>query len=292
MPQTRLLVVDDDADIARLLKYYFTGLGYHVDVAGRGREALDLTRQVMPHIIILDIILPDIDGYEICQNLRQHTRTSQIPILFLTQKDERSSRLQGLELGADDYITKPFDIEELRLRLQNALSRSERERLTDPVTCLPAGQLIENELRRLLPMQDWALLDIRLNNYEFYRVRRGQQTAQDTLQNLAVMLGSVLDEHDGSSDFLGHAGGANFILTTNLDHAEPLRQAIKERFGASPEKLIAASEPPEAGEPLLSLSVGLVKSTAQKFTDIREITEMAAESRRREPAIPLPFQRP
>ena len=224
MALTRLLVVEDDPDISKLLKYYFSGLGYHVDVAGRGLEALELTRQMMPHIIILDIILPDIDGYEICQTLRQHTRTSHIPIIFLTQKDERSFRLQGLELGADDYVTKPFDIEELRLRLQNALGRSERERLTDPVTCLPAGQLIENELRRLLTLQDWALLDLRLNNYEFYRVRQGQQAAQDTLQKLAVMLGALLDEQRSSTDFLGHAGGANFILTTRVENAAALSE--------------------------------------------------------------------
>jgi DNA-binding response OmpR family regulator len=95
----------------------------------RGQEALDKTRCGMPHLIVLDIMLPDIDGYEVCRTLRTNTRTSHIPVIFLTQKDERSDRLQGLELGADDYITKPFDIEELKLRVQNAIARSERESL-------------------------------------------------------------------------------------------------------------------------------------------------------------------
>jgi DNA-binding response OmpR family regulator len=83
-------------------------------------------------------MLPDIDGYEVCRTLRTNTRTSHIPVIFLTQKDERSDKLQGLELGADDYITKPFDIEELKLRVQGAIRRSERESLTDPRSGLPS----------------------------------------------------------------------------------------------------------------------------------------------------------
>ena len=115
MGKARLLVVEDDIDIANMLKIYFSGMEFDVDVAVRGSDALEKTKQVLPHLIVLDIMLPDIDGYEVCRNLRTSTRTSHIPVIFLTQKDERSDKLQGLELGADDYITKPFDIEELKL---------------------------------------------------------------------------------------------------------------------------------------------------------------------------------
>src|SRR5881409_3213174 len=143
MGNARLLIVEDDLDISNMLKIYFTGLGYDVDAAVRGSEALEKTKQALPHLIVLDIMLPDIDGYEVCRTLRTNLRTSHIPVIFLTQKDERSDKLQGLELGADDYITKPFDIEELKLRVQGAIKRSERESLTDPRSGLPAGRLIE-----------------------------------------------------------------------------------------------------------------------------------------------------
>ena len=96
MGNARLLVVEDDLDIANMLKIYFTGLKYDVDVANRGRDALEKTRQVLPHLIVLDIMLPDIDGYEVCRTLRTNMRTSHIPVIFLTQKDERSDKLQGL----------------------------------------------------------------------------------------------------------------------------------------------------------------------------------------------------
>jgi DNA-binding response OmpR family regulator len=126
MGKARLLIVEDDLDIANMLRIYFNSQGYDVDLAPRGSEALEKTRHVMPHLIVLDIMLPDIDGYEVCRTLRTNTRTSHIPVIFLTQKDERSDKLQGLELGADNYITKPFDIEELKLYVQNAIARSER----------------------------------------------------------------------------------------------------------------------------------------------------------------------
>ncbi|PKN81847.1 MAG: diguanylate cyclase, partial [Chloroflexi bacterium HGW-Chloroflexi-8] len=104
MSKARLLVVEDDLDISSMLKIFFSSQGYEVDTALRGEIAMEKTRLTMPHLIILDIMLPDIDGYEVCRRLRSNSRTSHIPVIFLTQKDERSDKLQGLELGADDYI--------------------------------------------------------------------------------------------------------------------------------------------------------------------------------------------
>ena len=133
MGLARLLVVEDDMDIANMLKIYFTGMQYDVDVAHRGRDALEKVKHVLPHLIVLDIMLPDIDGYEVCRNLRTSTRTSHIPVIFLTQKDERSDRLQGLELGADDYITKPFSPRALVARIRAMLRRTRGEIKTPAV---------------------------------------------------------------------------------------------------------------------------------------------------------------
>ena len=161
----QLLVVEDDSDIAEMLRMYFDGQGYQVDVVSNGADALASTHQNIPNLIILDIILPDMDGYTICQELRSRPRTSHIPIIFLTQKDERSDRISGLELGADDYITKPFDIEELRLRVQNAIRRAERDTVVDPRTGLPTGQEIKAQLSQLLNADRWALLDCRITEF-------------------------------------------------------------------------------------------------------------------------------
>ena len=134
MQNGRILVVEDDPDIVRLLEIYFNSQGYDVKAAARGGEALAQCRQELPDLIVLDIMLPDMDGYAVCRELRTATRTSHIPIIFLTQRDERGDRIAGLELGADDYITKPFDLEELRLRVQNSIRSHQRTNLTDPRT--------------------------------------------------------------------------------------------------------------------------------------------------------------
>lgn len=296
MANARLLVVEDDVDIANMLKIYFSGLQFDVDVANRGRDALEKTKQVLPHLIVLDIMLPDIDGYEVCRNLRTSTRTSHIPVIFLTQKDERSDKLQGLELGADDYITKPFDIEELKLRVQGAIRRAERESLTDPRSGLPAGRLIEEQLRKIIREKDWALLDVRVNNFEPFKDVYGFVAGDDVLRFAAMLIGEVVDELGTSSDFIGHAGGDNFIIITTKEAAPLIRNKVKQRFADEVQShynfidrqqgFIQAPKAEGGVEKagFMTFSAGLVSPESHGFADIREITELAAEARRQDVA--------
>lgn len=294
MGKARLLVVEDDNDISNMLKIYFSGLGYDVDVAPRGKEALDKTRQVLPHLIVLDIMLPDIDGYEVCRTLRTSTRTSHIPVIFLTQRDERSDKLQGLELGADDYITKPFDIEELKLRVQGAIRRSEREALTDPRSGLPAGRLIEEQLRSTIRQTGWAFMDIRINYFDQFKDVYGFVAADDVLRFAAMLMGEVVDEIGSSGDFIGHAGGDNFVIISKEETAAKIRTRLKARFADQVQThynfidrqqgfvTAANAEGQMEKTPLMTLSVGIVMPSQQVFSDIREITELAAEGRRQD----------
>jgi DNA-binding response OmpR family regulator len=294
MGKARLLVVEDDVDIANMLKIYFSGMEFDVDVAHRGSDALEKTHHVLPHLIVLDIMLPDIDGYEVCRNLRTNTRTSHIPVIFLTQKDERSDKLQGLELGADDYITKPFDIEELKLRVTGAIRRSERESLTDPRSGLPAGRLIEEQLRRIIRQKDWALLDMRVNNFEPFKDVYGFVAGDDVMRFAAMLVGEVVDELGSANDFIGHAGGDNFIVITTTQAAPLIRQRVKERFTNEVQthynfidRQQGFMQAPRADGgmekvPFMTMSVGIVSPSQQSFADIREITELAADARRQD----------
>lgn len=296
MGKARLLVVEDDIDIGNMLKIYFSGMDFDVDVAVRGSDALEKTKQVLPHLIVLDIMLPDIDGYEVCRNLRTSMRTSHIPVIFLTQKDERSDKLQGLELGADDYITKPFDIEELKLRVQGAIRRSERESLTDPRSGLPAGRLIEEQLRRIIREKGWALLDARVNNFEAFKDVYGFVAGDDVLRFTAMLIGEVVDELGTTSDFIGHAGGDNFIVITNESKADAIKARLKERFDQEVQTHYnfidrqqgfvnaPASDGTTVKVPFMTMSVGVVSPSVNSFADIREITELAAEARRQDAA--------
>ena len=294
MGKARILVVEDDFDISNMLKIYFSGQGYEVDVAMRGNSALEMTRQNLPHLIVLDIMLPDIDGYEVCRQLRMSTRTSHIPVIFLTQKDERSDKLQGLELGADDYITKPFDVEELRLRVQNAISRAERESLTDPRSGLPSGRLIEDQLRQIIRRDGWAYLDIRINYFEAFSEVYGFVAADNVIRFTTLLLGEVVDEFGTADDFIGHPGGNSFVIITEASRQTQMTSAIKSRFREQvlshynfidrEQGFIVSVN--EAGEkektPLMSISVGAVSPGEFPIADIREITELAAEERRKD----------
>lgn len=293
MGKARLLIVEDDVDISNMLKIYFSGQNYEVDTALRGGDALDKTRQNLPHLIVLDIMLPDIDGFEVCRNLRTNMRTSHVPIIFLTQKDERSDKLQGLELGADDYITKPFDIEELKLRVQRAIQRAEQQSLTDPRSGLPSGRLIEEQLRRIIRKENWTFMDLRIQHFDAFRDVYGFVAGDDVLRFAAMLLGEVVDEVGTSDDFIGHAGGDNFIIISNEQAAPAMIKRMRDRFDQEVLShygfmdreqgfiITRAGDGSEQKVPLMSLSVGDVSPSRYDFADIREITELAAEARRK-----------
>jgi len=294
MSKARLLIVEDDFDISNMLQIYFSGQNYEVDVAPRGSTALEKTRSNLPHLIVLDIMLPDIDGFEVCRILRTNIRTSHVPIIFLTQKDERSDKLAGLELGADDYITKPFDIEELKLRVQRAIQRSEQQSLTDPRSGLPSGRLIEEQLRRIIRQQNWALMDIRINHFEPFRDVYGFVAGDDVLRFTGMLVNEVLDTFGTPNDFIGHAGGDNFIIITAEETSKAIRSNLKSRFAAEvlshynfmdrEQGYILTSTGSGQMEqvPLMNLAIGIVSPSEYQFADIREITELAADSRRRD----------
>jgi two-component system alkaline phosphatase synthesis response regulator PhoP len=119
----RILVVEDDFEIAQMLRIFFETKGYQVIIAPRGEKALELCRNQLPNVVLLDIILPGIDGYEVCRRLKSNQRTSNVPVIFLTKMDERADQIAGLGLGADDYITKPFDITELESSVERLVAR-------------------------------------------------------------------------------------------------------------------------------------------------------------------------
>ncbi len=290
MSKGRILVVEDDFDISQMLRIYFSGQGYDVQVAPRGGDALTLTRKQLPQLIVLDIMLPDIDGYSVCRELRQTTRTSHIPIIFLTQKDERSDKIAGLELGADDYITKPFDIEELKLRVKNAIDRVDREKSMDPRSNLPSSKLIEEQLRELMRKREtWTYIDFKINNFEPFQELYGFVASTEVLRFMALMIGEVVDEYGTPDDFVGHAGNDNFVVITFSNKPQVLQDQIVDRFGSNVKQHYSFIDRERAhivlenGEtkPLMTVSAGAVSNATQQFADIREITEMAAEARRR-----------
>ncbi|MDY6874898.1 MAG: response regulator [Chloroflexota bacterium] len=292
MSQGRILVVEDDFDISNMLRIYFQSQDYEVAVAQRGEDALDMCRHQLPNIIVLDIMLPDMDGYDVCYELRNNLRTSHIPVIFLTQKDERSDKIRGLELGADDYVTKPFDVEELKLRVKNAMARATYESLTNPTTGLPSGRLIEDQLRQLMRRDDWGIIYVNIQGFAAFGEVYGFVAGEEVLRFAAMVLSEAVDSVGMNDDFIGHIGGDDFIIISNKDTTAYIVKDIKQRF--DPEVgmhydwqarqrgyLILRDEAGnETRSDLMKLSIGVLTADDGPFADIREITEAAASARR------------
>jgi DNA-binding response OmpR family regulator len=225
-----ILIVEDDLDVADMLNAYFRVQGYEVLAANWGEEAVKLCQKKFPDLVILDIRLPDIDGYEVARRLRNDRHSREIPIIFLTDKRNRQDRLQGLELGADDYVTKPFDIQELRLRVRNALRRSSQGTLTNPVTNLPEGVLIDEKLSDCLRSDGWALLLISLINLEFFREAYGFVASDDVLRAVSLMIHNAVREASSATDFIAQYSPAQFVLVTQPATLSDLKTRISTRL--------------------------------------------------------------
>jgi diguanylate cyclase (GGDEF)-like protein len=288
MSKGRLLIVEDDFDISNMLRIYFDSQGYETIIATRGEEALETCRHKLPNLVILDIMLPDINGYEVCRDLRSNLRTSHIPIIFLTQKDERSDQIAGLEMGADDYITKPFDLQLLLLRVEGALRRASWLNLTSPVTGLPSSKLIEEQLRTIIRDNDWSVLYIGINHVSGFKDAYGFVAGDDVLRFTAMLLTEVVDEAGTGGDFIGHIGGDEFIIISSPDISPRIKSRLIQRFNEEVETFYNFKDRErgyiemDGGKlPLMTLAVGLIHHDTAEFADIREITEVAAEARRR-----------
>jgi len=290
MNKGRILVVEDDLDVSKMLCLYFDTQGYEVRAVTRGNEALEACRTQQPNVVMLDILLPDMDGYEVCRQLRHNLRTSHIPIIFLTQKDERNDRIAGLELGADDYITKPFDIEELKLRVQSVMRRAEAISLTDPTTALPSARLIEEQLKQLITRDDWALIYVVINHIDAFTETQDIVARDDFLRFVAMTLNETVETFGAPNDFIGHTGSNDFIIITEPAAAGAITNEFRQRFGQNVlafydfvtcERGYVVYTDREGNEqhaPLMDLSIGVLVAGDGPFPDIRML---AGEARRR-----------
>lgn len=270
----RILIVEDDLDLSEMLSSYFRVQEYDVLTATWGQEALDISGQETLHLIMLDIRLPDIDGYEVCRQLRSQRRTQHVPIIFLTEKRDRVDKLQGLELGVVDYITKPFDIQELRLRVRNAISRAVRPNVSNPVTDLPEGDVVNEKLEGLLLTDDpWTALMLSIAGLPEFRELYGFVAADDVLRAVTLMVRNAVRELGGEDDFIGHLGSEDFLIVTAPEKAAPIRDRVENRVRLSREYFYRDRD--KAQDSLttdqLRLRSGVVESRNGPFADVESL---------------------
>lgn len=272
-----ILIVEDDLDLSEMVSSYFRVQNYDVLTAAWGEEALQLADTHVLDLIMLDIRLPDIDGFELCRRMRKNRRTQDTPIIFLTEKRDRIDKLQGLELGVVDYITKPFDIQELRLRVRNAINRAQMPAANNPVTDLPEGELVNEKLSALIATKDWAVLEVSIDSLSAFREEYGFVAADDVLRAVTLMIRNAVREYGAEGDFVGHLGAERFAIITNPDAVEEIQDRIERRISQSREYFFPLRDRVRAQEAMgknsLQISSGVVTHEDGEFTELAELKE-------------------
>jgi DNA-binding response OmpR family regulator len=274
--KSQILIVEDDLALSEMLDAYFRVQGYDIQTAAWGEDAVKQSLEHTPDLVVLDIRLPDIDGYEVCRRLRTNRRTHDIPVIFLTEKRDRVDKLAGLELGVVDYITKPFDIQELRLRVRNSLRRAEQQPLVNPVTNLPEGKLINERLRDLLAKTSkWSVLFVGIQGLDAFRDNYGFVASDDVLRGVALMMNNAIRELGAESDHIGHLSPANFAIITDIEHVAAIRERIEGRVKRSMDLFHPSREATTEtlSKSPMKLIVGQLNSTDGNYDDVDAFTK-------------------
>jgi diguanylate cyclase (GGDEF)-like protein len=289
MPET-ILVVDDDPDIARFVEVNLRSAGYDVAVAADGEEAIDKAMDLRPDLVLLDVMMPRIDGFEVAQRLRKNPQTANTSIIMLTAKALSADKVTGLQSGADDYIIKPFDPIELLARVKGTLRRAKEMRNLSPLTGLPGNIRIQEEIeRQVREGRDFAVLYSDLDNFKAYNDQKGFVRGDRLIQATARLIQDAVVEFAGAEGFVGHVGGDDFVAVVQPEVAEEAAKRIAERFDETradfyePEDLERGFVRVEDRKgvmqdiPLVAVSIGIAPTSKRRFAHYGEAVAVATE---------------
>jgi diguanylate cyclase (GGDEF)-like protein len=285
-----LIVADDDPFIARLLEIELRAAGYDVRVASDGSQAYELAQQRSPDLVLADVMMPNMDGFELTRRLRQDPRTATVSIIMLTARGLSADKLEGFAIGADDYIVKPFDTPELLARIRGVLRRAKEMRAQSPLTGLPGNVRIEEEIDGLVEGgKDFALLYADLDHFKAYNDHYGFMRGDQAIQATASLIEETAREVTGGESFVGHVGGDDFVLIVSPDKAVDVADAIVARFDQEVPHLYDPEDRERGyvevanrrGElqrfPLLAISIGVATTERRTFAHYAEAVAVATE---------------
>jgi diguanylate cyclase (GGDEF)-like protein len=232
MPGERILIIDDDDQVASYVKLSFALNGYQVDWINDGRKALEKVMEMQPDAIILDLKLPGMNGFRICEQIRLEPRTRAIPIIVVSGSWKNAEdRIRSIEVGADDFLTKPFDAHELMARIKRMLQRKKIDMGHNPLTGLPGNLAIEEEARRRLAnKKGWAFCYLDLDNFKAYNDVYGVKQGDKVIRLFADILIQSVKSYGNPNDFVGHIGGDDFFVITTAERAPKAFEWIAQRF--------------------------------------------------------------
>jgi PleD family two-component response regulator len=299
VPKPRILIAEDELNLRQVLTLQLENAGYEVIEAEDGQVALDTAQRVCPDLVLLDVMMPQMDGYEVCRRLRASYVTRHIPIIMLTARHEEDARINGLEGGANDYVTKPWGRRELVLRIKNALEWSRQQRSASPLTGLPGNHSINEELkRRLSSGTPFAMLQIDIDFFKSFNDQYGYSRGDQAIQTLARTILDAAQKHSAGKDFVGHIGGDDFVLLTAPERAEGVGEDIIAGFNRAVRDLYDVEdrdrgyvEVPNRRHvterfPLMSLTIALVSTDRMPVSHLAELIDVAQELKTHGKGIP------
>lgn len=286
----KVLIVDDAPEVRALLAGLLGSENYELAFAGTGGEGIEMARKLTPDLILLDVMLPDLEGFEVCRRLREIRYLDAVPVVLVTSLSDRESRLKGFEAGADDFITKPFEFEELLFRIEINLNRAARVDSSDPLTGLPGSVAGQEELkRRVVDGSPFAYMLVRIEGLRPYRSVYGSEKVEDVVGYTADIIKEVKGKQGSGDDFASYLGGGTFSIATVPGRAELFSRSIIHLFEEGIGGFFSAGDLARGcfttfdrrggmlDNPLLSISIGAATNVNRNVRSHWEAAEIAEE---------------
>jgi len=295
----KVMVVDDDPAIRAISRELLEGQGYAVVEAESGTQALELLGRGPVDIVLLDVMLPDFDGFQITERIRAQRNLADLPIIFVSARGQTSDKVRALRSGGDDYVVKPFDALELGARVESVLQRKEREQDSSPTTRLPGSVAIEREIhKRLGACEAFSLCYLDLDNLKAFNDYYGYAKADGVIHQTGDLIRKAVERHGQPRDFLGHVAGDDFVLITATERLGAIAQEVMQSF----DRLIPLYYHPDDQArghietedrfgvlrrfPIMSISLAAVHVRPGGARNHAQIAARAAELKRKAKALP------
>jgi diguanylate cyclase (GGDEF)-like protein len=295
----KVLVVDDERNILDIIKFNLEIEGYEVITSREGDEALRLVQELNPDLILCDIMMPELDGLEVCRRLKADGRTNQIPVVMLSARTQAQDKVASIEAGADDFITKPFDFSDLVARITINLIRARQKRDVSPLTGLPGSISIEAETKKRISKNLlFATSYIDMDNFKPFNDIYGFPTGDRAIRLLSSIIDDAVKKAGNFDDFIGHGGGDDFVVITSPERAGTIAESIISDFDEQVGSLYREEDLRRGYSifvdrlgrdnyiPIMTLSIGIVSNYRRRITTHWEVGEIAKETLNYAKSIP------
>jgi len=284
------MVVEDNADMAVLLETTLRGIGHRVTIVPDGGDAVAQATAMRPDLVLLDSGLPGMTGRDVCRSLRADFTTASAGIIFVTASADNEDIVSGFEAGADDYISKPFQRDELLARVSAVLRRARELRGLSPLTGLPGNFVILREIKDLVESATtFALIYADLDNFKAYNDRYGFLRGDDAISTTARVLCEALETSTGHPRFLGHVGGDDFVMLVAPSDASGVARTVVAKFDAAAPSLydqidrgrgyieLTDRRGSLCQHNLLRISLGIATTETRVYSSPHEVVAVATE---------------